>query len=701
MTDKSFFKELVRRKVFRAAAIYGAVAWGVTEVIVTVTEQLFLPQWISTLAVIGFVVGFPVAMFLAWTFDLTSEGLHRTEISSTRGKASIMISMLLLVAGTAGLFFLIRPALDMAPSGQAPAAIAENSLAVLPFENLGTNPDDTLFGAGFSVELGNQLSEIQGIRVAAKSSAAAVRELGLDAIAAADKLRVANLVEGSIRRQGNRLTLSVQLIEGSNGLSVWSKTFKRGSNELLGVQQEIAEQIVRHLLPDQEHLLTAPATRDPTAHELMILAQDYEKRVLNRKIVDEEALLEAVRLYRMATEADPESALAHARLGGALLYLGDYESARVMVFKAMALNPNLSEVQNTLGDYYWSTGQVQQAREAYGQAVEMNLNNVEALINYASTMWLSVKHKNLGINDLAIFFRRAVELDRLSLSSHAALGDFLGKEGRADEVREVIRDIQELFDGAESYRVIAWLKELVGEVDEAIAWTIRARDLEPHNPDHVSQLAELYVVIGDVETAMRLEPEPSVGLLFAMRRYDELIEEAEFLMIDEPENISVRYVLAFAHNVSGNHESAIHVLRRTGLPQTMIEDRIRSIAEILASFPLMLALKGTGDDEMVAMARSLASLSEEEGYWGDPAWVALARTCDMTVLDRPDEALKILADVKESHRLLSDTVIRDSPCYTPYVNEPVYQEILSHHEQRQAELRNKLPETLATFGVEL
>ena len=105
----SVFKELKRRKVVQAAAIYGAVAWGVTEVAVTVVDQLFLPQLVATLSVIGFVVGFPVAMFLAWTFDITSEGIQRTSVASRRGKATIAASMVLLIAGTAGLFFLIRP----------------------------------------------------------------------------------------------------------------------------------------------------------------------------------------------------------------------------------------------------------------------------------------------------------------------------------------------------------------------------------------------------------------------------------------------------------------------------------------------------------------------------------------------------------------------------------------------------------------
>ncbi|MDH3439964.1 MAG: hypothetical protein OEM63_04365, partial [Gammaproteobacteria bacterium] len=112
MANRSLFSELRERKVVQVAAIYVAVAWGTTEIVVTVVEQLFLPQWVSTLAVIFFVVGFPIAVFLAWIFELTPEGIRRAEISSGRGKASIALSMLLLIAGTTGLFFLIKPTLD-------------------------------------------------------------------------------------------------------------------------------------------------------------------------------------------------------------------------------------------------------------------------------------------------------------------------------------------------------------------------------------------------------------------------------------------------------------------------------------------------------------------------------------------------------------------------------------------------------------
>jgi len=273
MADGSFFAELRKRKVLQVAAIYGAVAWGLTEVVVTIVAQLFLPQWVSTLAVIGFVVGFPVAMFLSWTFDITSEGIRRTDVSSRRGQASIVLSMVLLVAGTAGLFLLIKPSLQDAGQRTDIPETMPNSVAVLPFENAGTNEADTYLSEGLSDELRGQLGRVAELRIAARSSSVAALERGMDAMSASASLGVAHLVEGSMRRQGNRLRVSVQLIEGRTGLAVWSDTYERGTNELLNVQQTIADEIVRRVLPDATEVVATPATRDADANELMLLAQ--------------------------------------------------------------------------------------------------------------------------------------------------------------------------------------------------------------------------------------------------------------------------------------------------------------------------------------------------------------------------------------------------------------------------------------------
>ena len=700
MPDNSFLSELRKRKVVQTAAIYGAVAWGVTEVLVTVVEQLFLPQWIATLAVIGFVVGFPVTMFLAWTFDLTSQGLQRTTVTSRRGKASIAASLLLVVAGTAGIFFLIRPSIQQSGRSETVLAIASNGVAVMPFENASANPEDNYLSGGLSDELRNQLGQVPGLRIAARSSSVAARQRQIDATTVSSQLGVAMLVEGSVKRRGNSLRVSVQLIEGSNGLTLWSETFERSPNELINVQQAIAEQIVQHILPDSGSTIAEPATRNVNANELMLLARHYEQQVHDRQEVDVDTLLEAVRLYREATGADPESALAYSRLAGALLYLGDLDAAEAPIFKALSLNPNLSEVQNTLGEFYWARG-LPEARSAFERAVELNRNNAEALHNYASSISMARDMRGITFEELTQFYRRALELDPLSLARYAALGDFLGKYSQYDELPAVIQGIQELFDNAEAYRTIAWLKELSGEIDQAIAWTIRARDWEPDNFDHLQKLAELYASIGDFETARLLEPEPGIGLLFQMRRYQELIDIAEFLMIEEPGDMDVRYLLAFAYNATGQFESAIHILSTTGLPDNALNNMIRSVSDIEGFYTLINALAGIGQPETIELAKSLAHWAQDGPKRGDIGWQGLFRGCGLAILGRHEEALQRLLQIKESPRLRRAAFIQDSWCFQQYANEPIYQDVLRDQEERRIALRERLPATLAEFGVSL
>jgi len=692
MPEQSFFAELRKRKVVQVAAIYGAVSWGLTEVVVTVTEQLFLPQWISTLAVISFVVGFPVAMFLSWTFDITSDGIQRTSISSRRGTASIALSMLLLVAGTTGLFFLIKPAMQQR-GPDSDISILSNSVAVMPFDNASRNPDDTYLSSGLSDELRDQLGRVSGLRIAARSSSIAIRELGGDAMSSSGKLGVAHLVEGSLRRRGNVLRVSVQLVDGTNGLTMWTESFDRGPAEFLSLQQEIMEKVVHQLLPGSTEALPAPATGSATANEALLLGRYYEQQVRATQEVDIQKLLKAIDHYRDAVDLDPESALAHSRLAGALLYLGENDAAEAPIFRALSLNPNLSEVQHTLGLYYFARG-LPEAYTAFERAVELDTDNADALENYAFVRWVQ------GIDEnVAELYGRALEIDRHSLSRYGSLGQILGQQGKTGEVLELIRRIQQRFDGADAYRLISLLLEHTGMVDQAIAWGIRARDLEPDNNDHVEWLAELYVGIGDFQTANELDPTPAIGLLFKMRRYDELIDAAEFLMIEEPEDVQVRYLLAFAYNTIGQYGSAVRVLSSTGLPETTMTFP-RSGADWDGFFTLVNATFGLGALET---AQGLAQwfIDDPTHHESLDYYVESYMACNFALLSRNDEALDKLDETRRSPRLVPEYLLADTPCFRKYADEPRYRALVEHFNARRAELRKRLPETLAEFGVSL
>ncbi len=692
MADRSFFSELRERKVVQAAAIYGAVAWGLTEVIVTIVEQLFLPQWVSTLAVIFFVVGFPVAMFLSWTFDLTTEGIRRTEIKSGRGTASIALSMLLLVAGTAGLFFLIRPAMqEVAPD--SPLVIPPNSVAVLPFENASRNADDEYLSLGVSDALRDQLGRVSELRIAARSSSMAIGELEGDARSSSRKLGVRHLVEGSLRRQGNVLQVSVQLIDGASGLSQWTETYERGPSELVSLQEEIMEGIVRELLPDSREALPASPTRIATANEALLLGRYYDQQVRDSQEVDIELLLKAIDHYRDAVELDPKSALAHSRLAGALLYLGDIDAAEAPIFRALSLDPTLSEVQHTMGLYYFARGRP----EAYAtleRAVELDPDNADALTDYGFARWISAREE--GVADL---YRLALEIDRHAMSRYAALGEILGKQGKIEEVEDLIQQVNERFDGPDAYRLNSRLLEVIGKIDEAIAYAIRARDSDPGNHDHVAWLAELYVEIGDLPTAAKLESEPSVGLLFRMRRYEELIPIAEELMIEEPDDVYLRYFLAFAYNATGNYEGAVWVLSSTGLPDTVMTNP-RSGWDWEGFFSLVNATYGLGETDT---ARGLASWFYDKPNHHDNAdwFVEAMLSCSLVVLGRNTEAIDTLDLVKRSPRLMPAYFLEDSVCFRNLADQDRHRAIVEHFETRRAELRERLPVTLAAHGVSL
>lgn len=692
MAGRSLFTELRERKVVQVAAIYGAVAWGMTEVVVTIVQQLFLPQWVATLAVIFFVVGFPVAMFLAWTFDITPTGIRRTEIRSGRGTASIVLSMILLVAGTGTLFLLIRPGLEEQRS-EHENSIAPSSVAVMPFDHQGSSLDDSYLGTGLSDELRDQLGRVDGLRIAARSSSIAAAQSPGHAKETALKLGVAYLLEGNMRRRGNVLRVSVQLIDGRSGLAVWNHAVERGRNELINLQQEIAEAVVREVLPGANTIVAEPATRVATANELMLLARHYEQQVRERGDVDVELLSQAVQLYRDAIELDPKSALAHSRLAGALMYSGDIDAAEAPAYRALELAPRLAEAQNTYGKYLLARGRPNMG-EPLARAVELNPNLPDALHDYAHWRWYNVGPD--GVGDL---YRRALDLDPLNVARYAALGYFLALNDRHDEARDIVRRMQSLFDSPTAYRAIADVLDPIGEVDRAIAWTIRARDAEPDNPLHVEKLAEYYIDIGDYETARGLVPDLGVGLLFKMRRYDEMIDEAELLMIEYPEDVELRVYLSIAYGAVGRFDDAVRIISTSGLLD-YLANAWRGPREWEGYWSVMNAALGSGE---VERARELANWWLTVLYHADTTqwWQALGGACLSAVLGEDNDVYYRFQRARQGNHLVWRPMLEDAQCFKRFADDPAYLAVVDHFDGLREMLRARLPETLAEYGVSL
>ncbi|MDH3642380.1 MAG: tetratricopeptide repeat protein [Gammaproteobacteria bacterium] len=696
----SLLAELSQRRVLRVSVIYAAVAWSITEAVSFLFEALpVFPAWSNALVAILFVVGFPVAMFLAWRFDIAPDGIKRTEASSARGRFTIAGALLLLVGTTAGLFYLLYPSIEAetANAGEMTITIAPNGVAVLPFINASENPEDLYITEGLGDEVRDQLGRISGLRVAARSSSVAFRAQEIGARAIAQRLGVKWLIESTLRRQGDRLRISVQIIDGETGFQAWSQSFDRTVSDLLAIQQEIAGRVVAEILPDAADAVAASrsARINVSAHALMLLARHLEQQVRDRQRVDEELLDRAIELYRQAADADPSSALAHSRLAGALLYLGDLEAAEAPVLTALELDPDLSDVQFTLGLYHWlrrdSAGGA-----AFERAVALNPNNADAVSALAKWVWHSNRVEAGGE-----LFRRALALDPMSLVRYSDLGNYYGITGQREQAVVVAERVVELFPDVQGQMVLARIFEVVGDVDEGIAWASKAHLSRPDLPDPAWQLAELYARIGDEDSARRYEPEPGASQLFFNRRYPELIDLAEELLFDNPNDIKLYYMLAFAYNTQGYYAEAARLLKLVGLPEVWLSDARRADGEE-AMLTLISAQYRVGEaDEARQHADTLIErmqLQIDDGA-GRAWWTNFYESCSWAAMGENDRALDKLEVIVESPGLVWYPVLRDALCFQELTDHPRYQAVVAAIDARMRAIRERLPATLARHGV--
>ena len=599
---------------------------------------------------------------------------------------------LVAVAAT-GLLIVTLTSLWLDHRSQDGPAILDNSVAVLPFVDLGAHADDQYLGDGLAEDILISLGQYKDLRVIARTSTFAQWARAADIAQIRQTLKVEYILEGSLRRTNQSWIIATNLIESSNGTQVWSESYDIGQQELFMIQRSIAAAVADKIAPGVQSTARKVDPESLSDSDLIWLARRYENEVREQREVDRTKLDFAIELYRDAIQANPQSALAHSRLAGALMYGGDIEGAEEHIQEALFLDPDISEVQESLGRYYWARNLPKAAADAWQRAITLNPSNVDALSAYAS--WLFVSAEVERPKEL---YRRAVELDPLNLSRYADLGFLVGSQSNIDETERIIREVRELFDSADAYLLIAELSDFAGRIDESIAWTIRARNLQPDNRLLIEALAELYVDIGDSETALKLQPDPGPGVLLKMRRYDTFMRESEMLVSDVPHDTHLRYLLAYTYNVTGRSQDALRVLEELGILREPM-GQLRQIIDIEARLILAEAFRATAE---TSQSREIAEWwITTEHMGGRDWWVHFYLACAFSIVDRNEEALQSIERIPDSPRLPWMYLIEDSPCIKRYADEPRYQAVLQALNERQAGLRQRLPETLAAFDVTL
>src|SRR5437588_12515796 len=326
MKNNNFFTELKRRNVYKVAVAYAVVGWLVIQVSSTVLPAFHAPEWVVQTLVMLVALGFPVALVIAWAFELTPEGLKRAEdvdvAQQKRGKSHAWIYVVAVgVAISIALFLLGRyTATNTAGAARTEAAtgssIPQKSIAVLPFENLSDEKGAAYFADGIQDEILTKLASIADLKVISRTSTARYKSKPEDLRTVSQQLGVATVVEGSVQKAADKVRINVQLIDARADSHLWAKTYDRDIKDVFAVESEVAQEIAdslqAKLSPNEANNLAAAPTRDPEAYDLF-LKGEYEEHQAESSL-KRDGFDRAAAWYRQAIARDPSFAFAIARL---------------------------------------------------------------------------------------------------------------------------------------------------------------------------------------------------------------------------------------------------------------------------------------------------------------------------------------------------------------------------------------------------
>ena len=376
MSDKpSFFSELKRRNVYKVAVAYAVVGWLVIQISSTVLPTFHAPEWVVQTLVVLVALGFPIALVLAWAFELTPEGIKRAEdvapgesITRKTGRKLVGITVVLAVIA-AGLFafqFLRgKPAATPGPGATvasvAPPAlllIPEKSIAVLPFENLSSDKENAYFADGIQDEILTRLSKVAALKVISRTSTQKYKSAPDNLREVGKQLGVANLLEGSVQKIGNAAHINVQLIRAASDDHLWAESYDRKLDDIFGVEAEVAQSIASALNAQLTGAEQEALAQKPTSNSA---AYDAYLRGLGN--LAENSLNAAAHSFAEAVRIDPQFALAWAKLCRAhsliyFHYMDRSEARRTAAANSLAealrLQPHLPEAQLAKADFqYW------------------------------------------------------------------------------------------------------------------------------------------------------------------------------------------------------------------------------------------------------------------------------------------------------------------------------------------------------------
>ena len=544
MKIENFFSELKRRNVYKVAVAYIVAGWALSQGIAQVFPVFDIPNWAIRLIVILIIIGLPIALVLAWSFEITPQGIKRTETAdampeATRKKKHVWIYVVVIGAVLSiGLFFLGRfTALNTA----SPARTSNKSIAVLPFDNLSRDPDNAYFCEGVQDEILTRLAKVADLKVISRTSTQHFKSAPDNLPQIAKQLGVAHILEGSVQKASDQVRVNVQLINAVTDAHLWADTYDRKLTDIFAVESEIAKTIAEtlqaRLTGSEKSSIAKTPTVNPEAYELYLKGRFF----WNKRTGDD--LRKSIEYLKQAIAKDLAYALAYAALAdsyGILRFYGGASPdesivpAAAAAKKALELDDSLAEAHGSLGLIATEELEIHRAVSELERAVQLNPN-------YATGHhWLALAFTALGQADPSVReLKRAVELDPLSMVINADLSIGYLYARRYDEAEAQARKTLEIDPRSFlAHYYLGMALQLKGRLKEAIPEFQKAVELN-HDPYSMSMLVQAYARNGQTDEARKL-----------LAHLNEMAKSAEV-----PE-----YALATAYTSLGEKERAIQAL---------------------------------------------------------------------------------------------------------------------------------------------
>jgi TolB-like protein len=690
MSDKpSFFAELKRRNVYKVAVAYAVVAWLLMQIASQIFPFFEIPNWVVRLVVLLLVIGFPIALIIAWAFEVTPEGIKRTEAADAAGQRSHGVAWIYIVliaaALSLGLFFLGRHTASRASSAETrpSPAVADfasaKSIAILPFENLSEEKANAYFAEGIKDEILTKLAAVRDLKIISRTSTAKYQSKPENLKTVAQELGVSNILEGAVQRAGDKVRVNVQLIDARRDTHIWAKSYDRDFKDVLAVETEIAGEIAEalkaNLSPGESHAMAAASTRDPEAHDLFLRGQ-YEFYKAQSTLAPD-AFDRADAFYKQALARDPNSIEAAAGLVYNQLLRHwfvsplapqELEKLRSIVDSTLARAPDSPDAHFARGVFfYWGFRQYADALVEFDRVLELQPNNAQAQ-QFRGWIFRRRGEWERSLREI----QQAQELDPRDPTIPANMGGIyvslrLWNDTERPELRALAMDPQNVVAG-----VLFCRSRLNGSGDIKLA-----RQVFEGFPDAIRTSTISFQ--GDAMAIIGIRPYLDV----MERRFSDALQTFEKEAgASDAVNAQTLTVRAILHLMSGEREAA-KTAGEKALP--LLEARIRERPDDLFAMTelswVYIALGRNTDALDLARQAADSMPIEKDAQSGTYFQNGLAQI--EAWAGRPEDAVKRLRHLLSipAGQSVSIALLKLDPIWDPLRDRPDFQRLLSGTEQ--------------------